>query len=49
MNWYDWMIGRDRKSACRDFLAYVHKILSLLCYFPICSDVLMTDFVYFEQ
>lgn len=20
MNWYDWVVGRDSRSACRDFL-----------------------------
>lgn len=38
MNWYDWMIGRDSKSACRDFLAYVHKIWFLF-HFSICLEI----------
>lgn len=23
MKWYDWLVGRDGRSECRDFLAYV--------------------------
>lgn len=26
MKWYDWIIGRDGRSECRDFLSYVYPL-----------------------
>lgn len=55
MNWYDWMVGRDSRSACRDFLAYVHNFSVFFPFkislFPLClddSEVCLFFFFFFQ-